>query len=217
MVSSSITVTELPTFVSGSGARFATTTISFRASSGAASAPPSARTVPGSSKEANRSAPANADASAEYVMEKSLAERHPRPCRAGPRMWRRSGEVPADARNAVHLPSPFGNFRSLSTPRLIDGRPRKAGLLARGSIPSSPSRIRSESSGHRCWAYRLQLRGQPGLFTRVPFESPSGELLVRREGASKILARQRRRVDGGPFRGQTSGAFRSPTGHGAGG
>src|SRR5262245_10763716 len=40
--------------------------------------------------------------------------------------------------------SPLGNSRSLSTPRLIDGRRRQAGLLARGlESAASPSRTGS--------------------------------------------------------------------------
>ena len=63
------------------------------------------------------------------------------------------------------------NFLSLSAPRLIDGRPRQAGFLARGleSLHHLPG---SGSSGFRCKAHRLQLRGQPGLVHPSSLKSP---------------------------------------------
>jgi|ERR1700677_1796861 len=53
-------------------------------------------------------------------------------------------------------------FLSLGAPRPVDGRPRQAGFLACGlkSLHHLPG---LESSGFRCQAHRLQLRGQPGL------------------------------------------------------
>src|SRR5262249_11999104 len=59
--------------------------------------------------------------------------------------------------------SPLGNSRSLSTPRLIDGRRRQAGLLARGlESAASPSRTGNcyPIQWSRRAAHHLQLRGQ---------------------------------------------------------
>ncbi len=82
------------------------------------------------------------------------------------------------------------DFLSLSAPRPIDGRPRQAGFLARGleSLHHLPGPV--ASSGLRCRAHRLQLRGQPGHFTRVPLNPHTGELVVWRYVAAKNFAGQ---------------------------
>jgi hypothetical protein len=81
----------------------------------------------------------------------------------------------AQRRRPAHVqpaPSPLGNFLSLGAPRPVDGRPREAGFLARGlkSLHHLPG-LR-ESSGFRCKAHRLQLRGQSGLIHPSSLKSP---------------------------------------------
>ena len=67
--------------------------------------------------------------------------------------------------------SPLGSSARATHPGCSIGRPRQAGLLACGL---SPGVTFPDSSGLRRPANRLQLRGQPGLLTRVPVLIPFG-------------------------------------------
>jgi hypothetical protein len=72
---------------------------------------------------------------------------------------------------------------SYGAPRPDEGRPRRAGLLARGSMPvrvAFPAVLRREwPVANDTRARRLQLRGQPGFHTRVPFSSSFEEPVAR--------------------------------------
>ena len=100
--------------------------------------------------------------------------------------------VPAQAR-LKQLPS-LGKTRSHATPRPHEGRLRQAGLLARGSrsvlhrLPKGPANRRLQ---WLCDARtnRLQLRGQPGFHTRVPFSSSTSRNLSLKGGISPLFQR----------------------------
>jgi len=81
-------------------------------------------------------------------------------------------------RTRAILLSPLGKFRSLSTPRPVDGRLRQAGLLARGwesrhHLPGS--RSSGIDAGHTAYS----CGGSPGISPEFPFNPRAGELVVR--------------------------------------
>src|SRR5271163_1767418 len=84
--------------------------------------------------------------------------------------------VQMTALEARSSPSPLGIVLSLSTPRLFDGRPRQAGLLACGlrSRYRLPGSLDPVAYGYG--AHRLQLRGQPGLEPEFPLNPGEGNL-----------------------------------------
>jgi len=83
--------------------------------------------------------------------------------------------------------SPLGNSRSLSTPRLIDGRRRQAGLLARGwspsrHLPGAGNRLLS-SSGLDARRTTYSCGGSPGVTPGSHLNPTGGTCRAPREWA----------------------------------